>query len=616
MKKILAAVTLLLFAVVAAYYWPSPNRERAVRAANPDTQRSTLAGQVVGSKDADNTFAWLGIPYAAAPIGDLRWRAPQPVEPWGTPRETIAFSDPCAQLSGPLDGLPDDSGAVVGSEDCLYLNVWSPRGYSTADSEKRPVMFWIHGGGNTIGTANTYAANKLAAGEQVVLVTLNYRLGFFGWMSHPALRGKGRDTLDGSGNYANLDMIAALQWVQDNIANFGGDPNKVTIFGESAGGRNVYSLMASPLAKGLFQRAISQSGSVSTTPRWRAENFHDAAQPGMKLSSREWLSLQLQHAGRAANEDEAKSLQTSMSGDELRRFMYSRSTEEVLEGISGGAGMYSAPQSFRDGTVLPRETLYTLFRDPKRYNSVPLITGTNRDEMKLFLAQNPEFVDLKLGFIPKIKDPQAYNALAAYLSDNWKALAVDGVARIISNNGGQAVYAYRWDWDEGGKNWLVDYSELLGAGHGLEVGYIFNDFEDGIKVPGLYNSDNIPGRDLLGAQMRSYWSEFADTGAPGRGRSSALPLWQAWDNEGQRPNLMLLDTAADGGLRMVKEPMTVGMLKERVTNDTGIADLRARCALYVQLFLLANAGADVWNKKGYEDIGCAEFEPWSLEVSR
>lgn len=615
MKKRHLLLLLLFIAAVVVYFRPAPVQQQEPRIAEQATARETTTGPVIGSRDSDNTYAWLGIPFAEPPLGDLRWRAPRPVAPWQEAREAIAFRDPCVQLSGPLDGLPDDSGAVVGSEDCLYLNVWSPGTQSTDSGEKLPVMFWIHGGGNTIGTANTYPASRLAGSEQVVVVTINYRLGFLGWMSHPALRGAGRDALDASGNYANLDMVAALEWVRDNIANFGGDPGNVTIFGESAGGRNVFALLASPLAKGLFHRAIAQSGSVGTTPRWRAENFHDdPQQPGQTLSSREWLSLQLQHAGRAKDAAAARALQLSMSDDEIREFLYSRSPEQLLAGISGGAGMYSAPQGFRDGTVLPLDTLYTIFRDPQRYNSVPLITGSNRDEMKLFLAQSPDFVERRFGFLPRIKDPQAFNSVAAYLSDTWKALAVDGAADSIVAGSAQPVFAYRWDWDEGGKNFLVDYSELLGAAHGLEVAYIFDDFDGGIAVPGLYNKENIPGRDLLGAQMRSYWSEFARTGAPGRGRNGVLPQWQPWNNSG--PNLLLLDTDSGGGVRMVREPMTVAMLKQRLVMETGIPDLRTRCRLHVQMFLHANAGDDVWSEADYNYLGCGEFNPWELDPGR
>ncbi|MEP5763219.1 MAG: carboxylesterase family protein [Halieaceae bacterium] len=605
-------VLLACLIAVAIAMWPRP--EKPSRTADPASQRDTSSGPVIGARDADDTYAWLGIPFAAAPVGDLRWRAPRPVQPWQDALQTSEFRDACVQLPGPLDGVEDDSGAVVGSEDCLFLNIWSPRDHSNADAEKLPVMFWIHGGGNTIGTANTYPANGLAGGEKVVVVTINYRLGLLGWLSHPALQGEDRDPLDASGNYANLDMIAALQWVQDNIANFGGDPKRVTIFGESAGGRNVYTLLASPLARGLFQRAIVQSGSTSTTPRWRAENFSDDSQPGMRLSSREWLAQQLQQAGRAENRSAARAAQLRMSAEETREFMYSRSPEQILEGISAGAGMYEAPQGFRDGAVLPTESLYEVFKNPARYNSVPLMTGTNRDEMKLFLSQSPDFVERRFGFLPRIKNVAAYNSVVAYLSDTWKALAVDGAADIISANSEQAVFAYRWDWDEGAKNWLVDFSELLGAAHLLEVGFIFDDFKTGINVPGLYNEDNIPGRDLLAAQMRSYWAEFARSGDPGRGSQQDLPAWLDWRNPG--PNLMLLDTAADGGLRMVREPMTIAMLKQRLRDDDYMPDLRSRCEMHVQLFLLANAGDDVWDEADYQALGCAQWQAWSLERGR
>jgi para-nitrobenzyl esterase len=614
MKKTVLLILVVLLAVLIGYFWPASSSEKIAKISNPSAERDTQSGSVIGSEDPNNTYVWLGIPFAAPPVADLRWRSPQPVKPWTETLGTTAFRDACVQLSGPLDGLPDDSGAVVGSEDCLYLNIWSPRDHSSFNAEKLPVMVWIHGGGNTIGTANTYDASLLAGSEQVVVVTINYRLGFFGWMSHPALRTPDRNALDASGNYANLDMIAALQWVSDNIANFGGDQNNVTIFGESAGGRNVFSLMASPLAKGLFHRAIAQSGSVGTTPLWRAENFHGDTQPGQALSSREWLSLQLQNSGRAKDSKAARAAQMLMSDEETRDFMYSRSPQEILEGVSGGAGMYSAPQSFRDGTVLPQDTLYTVFSDPSRYNSVPLITGTNRDEAKLFLAQDPEFVELRFGFLPRVKDLQAYNELSAYLTDSWKAMAVDGIADIMAANSSEPVFAYRWDWDEGGKSWLIDYSELLGAAHGLEVAYIFGGFDGAIGAPGLYTDNNIAGRDLLGQQMRSYWSEFASTGAPGNGRSGVLPQWRPWSNAGA--NLMLLDTASGGGLRMVNEPMTVAMLKERIAQDPNIPELRSRCALHVQLFLLANAGDDVWDEADYDALGCAEFNPWGLEVER
>ena len=222
MKKIVMLGLLVVGAVFGMLRWLAPNEDDTptivTRLLDPATLRETNAGPVIGAKGADDTYTWLGIPFAAPPLANLRWRAPQPVKAWGDPLETIAFRDPCVQLAGPLDGLPEGSGSVVGSEDCLYLNIWAPRAHSSIDSTPLPVMLWIHGGGNTIGTANTYPASALASDGQVVVVTINYRLGFFGWMSHPALRTPDRDPLDASGNYANLDMIAALEWVRDNIA--------------------------------------------------------------------------------------------------------------------------------------------------------------------------------------------------------------------------------------------------------------------------------------------------------------------------------------------------------------------------------------------------------------
>ena len=501
----------------------------------------------------------------------------------------------------------------MGDEDCLYLNVWAPANNSSLDSEGLPVMFWIHGGGNTIGTANTYPGARLAGGENVIVVTINYRLGLFGWLSHPALRMEGRSPRDASGNYGSLDMIAALQWVQNNIAVFAGDPDNVTIFGESAGGRDVYSLMMSPAAEGLFHKVIAQSGTPGTTPLWRAENFSDAEQPGHTLSSREWLAIQLQQAGRAHDRDAAKAMQLLMTNEEILEFMRSRSASEILAGVEGFAGMYPAPQILRDGNVIPDANPYELLQDPSRYNSVPLMTGTNKDEAKLFMAQSPTFVEQRFGFLPRVKDLDAYNRASAYATDPWKAVAVDEPAALITANPGQPVYTYRWDWDEGGKSWLVDFGELLGAGHGLEVNWIFNKFGGGISVPGLYTEDNIPGRDILAAQMRSYWSEFARNGDPGNGRLGDQPTWNAWQPDTE--NLMLLDTDKGGGVRMVNEPMTAAILKQRLATDTTL-DTPTRCALFANMFLQGSPGDSFWDEGEYLALGCGDYDPWRLQVAR
>ncbi|MEM9256391.1 MAG: carboxylesterase family protein [Pseudomonadota bacterium] len=607
MKTVLVILVLL---GLGFWLWPEGRPEKIQHIPMASTERSTTAGPVIGYEDKHETYAWLGIPFASPPIGDLRWRAPRPVKPWQEPLQATRFNNPCVQLWGPLAGVDGEEGEVVGDEDCLYLNVWSPAVRSTAETGGLPVMLWIHGGGNTIGTANTYDASLLAGGEQLVVVTINYRLGFFGWMSHPALRGQGVSAEDASGNYGNLDMIAALQWVQDNISDFGGDPENVTIFGESAGGRNVYSLMSSSLAQGLFHRAIAQSGSVSSTPVVVAEDFVDASPPGMSNSSGEWLLSQLQLADKANDREDAKAVLQAMSLAEIAAFMHARDQTEVLSGVEGFAGMYSAPQSIRDGAVIPEQSQLALMKSGMGYNAVPLMTGTTRDEAKLFMAQDPRYVKQRLGFIPVIRDLDIYNGVAAYFSDQWRAVAVDAAAEAIAAGGGAPVYAYRWDWDEGADTLLVNYGQLIGAGHGMEVPFVFGDFAGALALPGFYNDDNTPGRDELSQQMRSYWGEFARAGNPGRGREDDLPEWRAW--EAGVHNLMLLDTPEGGGVRMVDEPMTVNMIKLRIAADT-LLEQEERCALFTELFLKGNSGDDFWDRGEYDAMGCAEYDP--LEVS-
>jgi len=548
---------------------------------DPSAGRFTIAGPVVGSRDAHATFAWRGIPYAAPPTGDLRWRAPFLPEPWQEVRSAVEFGPPCPQLWGPLAGVSGRPGDIVGDEDCLTLNVWSPQDAADDSGELLPVMVWLHGGGNSIGTASTYPGAALAGRQRVVVVTLNYRLGLLGWFSHPALREAAATAREASGNFALLDMLLALDWVQSNIMLFGGDPTRVTLFGESAGARNVLALMATPAAEGLFHRAIAQSGALGTSSREAAENLVDAPIPGHVLSSAEVMKAQLIAAGRAEDRRAAIAVQRLMVADEERAFLHARSAAQLLQGLSGPAGMYITPQLIRDGEILPQTSLLSVFSDPARYQAVPLLIGSNRDEMKTFLAQDPALVQRWLGFIPRIRDPALFAQLARYLSDGWKALAVDELAATITAADGSApVYAYRWDWDEGARRLLVDFSELLGAGHGLEVGFVFGDFDHGIVIPGLFDAGNVVGRDALSAAMMEYWAEFAYAGDPGRGRAGTRELWQAWGSDGA---FMVLDTPDGGGVRMSTEGIDARQLQQRLALDPELSPA-LRCQLYRDLF--------------------------------
>jgi predicted esterase len=218
---------------------------------------STRFGAVQGFADADDTWVWKAIPYARPPVGELRWRAPQDPVPWSGIRSERSFNAGCTQYS-----LLRKK-AIRGSEDCLYLNVWRPRDGETG----LPVYVFIHGGGNEMGYASqlpSYHGNRLASRSRLVFVSLNFRLGPFGWFTHPALR-KGQSDLDASGNYGLLDMIKALEWIRDNIEAFGGDPRRVTLTGQSSGGMDVLALLIAPGARGLFQRAMVQSGVARTS---------------------------------------------------------------------------------------------------------------------------------------------------------------------------------------------------------------------------------------------------------------------------------------------------------------------------------------------------------------
>src|SRR5215813_7949423 len=301
------------------------------------TDKGPVRGVAIGQ-----TQAFLGIPYAAAPIGDLRWRPPQEHAGWQGVLDASDYGAHCPQVATPY-GLPSTT------EDCLFLNVFTPDKTNRGRPHLLPVMFWIHGGGLVVGESDGYDPSNLVA-QNVIVVTINYRIGELGFLAHPALSTE--SSTGASGNYGLMDQQAALRWVQRNIRAFGGNPDNVTIFGESAGGLSVHSQLASPLAAGLFHQAIVESGSYSLS------------QPSLAVAEATGAAF----AARAGC--------ASQTADCLR----SLSVSAVLAAQPGGTMVPNL-----DGLVLPL-TVRSAFTSGQ-FNQVPVIEGSNHDEWRLFVAQ-------------------------------------------------------------------------------------------------------------------------------------------------------------------------------------------------------------------------------------
>jgi len=461
----------------------------------------TTAGLVAGRVDG-GVRVFKGIPYAAPPVGPLRWRPPQPPKPWDGVRECTAFGPACPQptrvkVAGTV-GRQD--------EDCLTLNVWAP---AEPPAEGLPVMMWIHGGGFTIGAGSMPFYDGAALARQgVVLVTINYRLGPLGFLAHPLLSKESEHGV--SGNYGLLDQIAALRWIRDNIAAFGGDPHRVTIFGESAGSAAVCRLMVSPLAKGLFHRAIAQSGGA------HGRNRH-LREPRDKLEPMENVGLRL-----------AKALGCHEAPDPLAA-LRAKSPQQLLDVAKPAVGLFGRGIKFGpivDGWVLPDDPA-ALWLAGKQHD-VPFMAGSNADEGTLFLGNLP--VRRPVGYALTVrsmfgKDAPAVLKLfpAATAADVPKALnklttvrAFAGPARALARAMAKVpskAYLYHFT-----RVPPIPAAQRLGAFHGLEIAYVFGNLRAGAPWAELDRT--------LAATMSACWVQFATTGDPNR---DGLPAWPACD---------------------------------------------------------------------------------------
>jgi para-nitrobenzyl esterase len=477
-------------------------------------------------------------------------------------------------------------------------------------------MVWIHGGGNTVGTGALYDGGNLATTHKVVVVTINYRVGPFGWFRHPALQRDGTNELDRSGNFALLDIIRSLEWVRDNVGAFGGDPGNVTIFGESAGANNVYMLLLAPQAHGLFHRAISESGGVMTSTIAEAEHFTDDVEAGRTNSSNEVLLQLLITDQRAADRAAAKTQLATMSAADIERYLRGKTNAEILLAYMPipTMTMIDMPKVFSDGVVLPQDEPLQHLARADGYNRVPVIVGTNRDENKLFLFGDPKRVRRLFWLIPRLRDATRYNLSAEYMSKIWKAGGADEPAAAMRTTQDN-VFVYRFDWDEEPHVLGADLSVILGAAHGFEIPFVFGHFDLGRQANVIFSKDNEPGRLALSKQMMSYWAEFAYHGAPGRGRDGQQPEWSAWDNSAPTsPKFIILDTPTDGGVRVTSSgTQTAAAVLAAVDTDPRLPTPRDKCMIFHDLVNRSRT----FTKKNYPTAGkngCKEYPfdtyPW------
>jgi para-nitrobenzyl esterase len=526
---------------------PSPPPE-----ADQATLRTTALGDVVGFVTPDGAHAWRKLPFAAAPVGDLRWRAPRPAVRWEGVREGLAFAERCLQMSNRLNaGEGIEPGLALGSEDCLYLDVYAP---PDAEGGDLPVMVWIHGGANVWGRGSSYEGSRLAVNEDVIVVIVQYRVGPFGFFSHPFLRETAETREDAAANFATLDLIASLKWVRGNIAAFGGDAENVTIFGESAGGHNVATLLASPLAEGLFHRAILQSGSFDSVPR------DDAEQEGERNNASDVIVARL----------------GATDGASLR----AASPQAIIDAYKEGAfDFMDMPTVIQDGVTLPATPLRDALASTENFNAVPVMTGTNRDEMKFFLFGDQRFVKQKFFMFPAPRDREFWDRINHYMARVWRIRAVDGPAAAMKAAGHDAVYAYRFDWDDSGRFLFSDFGELVGAGHAVEIPFVFNRFEFfGPRYDKIFfEKKTETSRQELSRAMGAYWASFARDGVPS---AANAPSWPAWPAQGA--TLIRFDSASDGGIGLIDEGDSVDRLIQDLANDPKL-DAVERCAIVAEI---------------------------------
>ena len=410
-----------------------------------------------------------------------------------------------------------------------------------------------------------------------------------------------------SGNYGNIDTIQSLEWVQSNIENFGGDPNNITVFGESAGGYNVAALLSSPIAEGLFHKAIIQSGGIKPGDITHSESYLKDNLPWKNYTSKELVNQLLIERDYAQTREEALSLQIDMDDEAINDLLRSSSTEEIYVSFQEArVNTNEMLRPFPDGIVLDQNGILSSLKNGFSSN-IPIIFGTNRDEMKLFLVTNPRLVRSFLGF-PRIRNIERWNSVVSHRSNTWKFLAVDQPARELSLMGRKNVYAYRFDWDDEPRKFGVNLSDLLGAAHAFEIPFVMGNFEEDTLTKYILSRKNMEEVKELSNAMMSYWAEFAYTGAPGKGRKGNQTEWRPWNEASpENPKFIIFDSKTDRGIRMTSNAITKESLFASIEKDENI-DFKMKCEMVDSAIKFDNVENESWLYQ-FADGLCSDLDP-------
>ena len=536
---------------------------------------------------------WEDIPYAKPPIGNLRWKAPQSIN---DNSNIIKPKDGnfCIQRTSYFGGSGDYSDELIsGSEDCLYLDIYKP---SKNSNEKLPVMVWIHGGGNTSGLKDIYDFSKFVRRHNIIVVRVNYRLGPFGWFTHPAIQNL-QDGIDKTSNFGTLDIISSLEWVKQNIKFFGGNEDNVTIFGESAGGHNVLSLLVSKQAKGLFHKAISMSGytesiSLEKSYRQKTESF--------KSNHTSWSIVE-----QIIKNETNKISQDEFSQAELRDILLNLSGKDFYKYYFNRENYEEIPLLTNDGIVIPETGLKDALSKKEFVNNVPTIIGSNRDEVKFWLAFSDYFVEINnsigssLFGIPKItiKDKNAYEAFNYYRSSAWNVRGVIEPLDSLRFAGNNHLYSYRFDWDDQRRSFIADFSKLIGASHALEIPLLAG---DNTLVGGSPVSNFIYPRGFskffTSRNMMIFWGNFAKNGDPGF--SSNHVEWEPYVKKNTNSkSFMIIDNKKN--LRMAQNNLSLKNLTEELYFDDRLNEVE-KCVVLYQMFTFVGNDEYDDNIKNYK----------------